>query len=102
MDRSEWLASLRPGDTVTVTVYECTERGQRHATLTSRHDQVECVTAHHVTVHGQRFKISWRDGQAGHSTSEPHARLTPAADLPGLQLEARRNAALTALLPLNW
>lgn len=100
-DRSEWLATLRPGDTVTVTGYECADRSQRYATLTPRHDQVERVNAQHVTVRGQRFRISWQGGQAGHSTGDPHARLTPAADLSGLQLAARLHAALNALTPLE-
>lgn len=101
MDRSEWMGSLRSGDTVTVTHYQHAERGQQYATLTPQHAQVERVNTQHVTVLGQRFRISWAGGSSGHSTSGPHARLTPAADLPALQLEARRNAALNVLLPLE-
>lgn len=99
--RSEWLASLKVGDTVTVMHSEVAERGQPYATLTAQHAQVERTNSRYLTVLGQRFRISWAGGNAGHSTSGPDARLMPAADLPALQLQARYYAALNILLPLK-
>ncbi|GGL15627.1 hypothetical protein [Deinococcus radiotolerans] len=100
-DRSEWLASLQVGDTVTVTHYAVATRDQAYATLTPQHAPVERVTTQHVMVLGQRFRLGWASNNAGHSTSGPAARVTPAEDLPALQLQARYNAVLNTLLPLG-